>query len=172
MKYFIMKQEKQIGNLIKLRDFKGNKHITFTKDQENKLNDVSTLFVTGNQDSVYTDFIENPLFLISDELKKIFEIYEHTLLYKTVVLSNIQEKVQKVYHMVLTDKIDCLSDQTTFYKNGWEKDIVLDKDKLQNHNIFQIEGTTGEYLIVVLDMAESILRRDFVGMSFEEIEVI
>ncbi|WP_243109379.1 imm11 family protein [Anaerophilus nitritogenes] len=172
MKYFIIKQEKEIGHLIKLRDFTGSNHMTFIKEQADQLNDVSILFVEGGKESVYTDFIENPVFLISDELKKVFEMYEYTLIFKTVVLSNIEEKTQKVYHMVLTDGIDGLSEKTTYYKNGWEKDIILDQEKLKNYNIFQIKGTVGNSMIVSLDVAESILRRDFTGVSFKEIEVI
>ncbi|MEJ8553215.1 hypothetical protein [Tepidibacter sp. Z1-5] len=172
MKYFILNQDNEIGNSIKLRDFQSNKHMVFTKNQESALNDVSTIFVIGDEDSIYTDFIENPVFLISKELKKVFEMHEHTLIYKTVVLSNIEQQIQKVYHMVLTDIIDAISEKTTYYKNNWEENIVLDKSKIQNHNIFQIKGVTKNYFIVSLDVAESILRRGFVGVSFEEVEVI
>lgn len=172
MRYFVVKQDREIKNLIKLRDFTGSQQAIFTKEQQDQLNELSTLFVTGDEGSIYTDIITSPVLLISDALKKVFELYEHTIIYKTVVLSNIKEETQRVYHMALTDIIGGLRDQTVFYKTSEQKDLVLDGNKLQGHNIFQISKVMGHSLIVSLDVAESILRRDFIGISLQEIEVV
>lgn len=169
MKYFKISQDKLIDDIISFSDFKTDEHAILLKEQANSFNDVTTLFVEGNTDTIYPDFIENPVFLVSDELKKVFEMYDETLIFKTVILANLEAQTQHIYWLVLTDIIDALSDKTEFYKNGWEKNIFINDEKVDRRKIFQIKGLRKNQLIIHLDVAESILRREFNGIDFEEV---
>lgn len=170
MQYFVMKQDKRVENIITFPDFPGDKHAVLLKDQAETFNDITTLFVEGHSDKIYPDFIENPVFLVSEELKKVLEMYDSTLIFKTVVLSNVKEQTQKVYWLVLTDILDALSEKTEFYKNGWEKRVVIDEKKVKEHKIFQIKGLQKNELFIHLDVAESILRRNFKCIKLKKIE--
>lgn len=170
MQYFLMRLDKRIENIITFTDFPEDNHALLLKEQAKTFKDITTLFVEGDSDVVYPDFIENPVFLVSDELKKVLEIYDSTLIFKTVVLSNLKEETQKIYWLVLTDILDALSEKTEFYKNGWEKRILIDEEKTEGHRIFQVEGLQRNELLVHLDVAESILRRDFKGIELKKVE--
>ncbi|MBU3215194.1 hypothetical protein [Clostridium estertheticum] len=172
MKYYILKQDRNLENAIKLVDFNNSQKMMLLKDNENDFKDITNMPVSGKEFSVYPEFLQAPVLLVSDELHEIFKWYENTIIYKTVVFTNMQLKTQKIYKLVLSDLLDVLSDKTTYLKNGDIDKIVLDSNKIGVYNIFSIKAGLGDYFIVSLDVVESILKRASTGIKFEEVEVI
>lgn len=150
---------------------KGQHHV-FYKEQADELNDITVLYILGNGDEAYPDFIENPVYMVSECMQKVLDMYEDDLVFKKVALFNKEAQTQANYYQLLTDHIEGLSDRTGFYPDGTEKQIILDRQKVKEHSVFQLKGCRGNYLIVTLDIVESLLRRHVQGISFEEIEVI
>ncbi|OOM76179.1 hypothetical protein CLPUN_27920 [Clostridium puniceum] len=172
MKYFILRQDRILENAIEIEGFNNSKKMTLLKVDEDKYRDCTNVPVKGNENSVYPDLIQAPVLLVSDELHKVFNLYENTIIYKIAVFSDLKLKKQKVYRLVLPDLLDALSDNTIYLKNGWVDKIVLDSKKIEDYNIFQIKAGVDYYFIVSLDVVESMLKRNlFVGINFEEIEV-
>lgn len=172
MRYFIMKQDQNMGFSIKLRDFDMNgKHQTFYKEDEEKLNDVSILYIKGQGDEAFHDFIENPVYMVSDMVQEVLDMYEDELIFKRVVLINKAINEQKNYHNVLTDRIDGLSKEVLYYPDGTEQAVILDSQKVKGHHVFQLDKVRGHYLIVSLEVVESLLRRHIQGVIFKEVEV-
>ena len=172
MKYFILKQDKNLENAIEIEGFNNSKRMTLLKENENKFKESTNVPVKGNENSVYPDFIQAPVLLVSDALHKVFNLYENTIIYKIAVFSDLEMKKQNVYRLVLPDLLDVLSDKTLYLKNGWVDKIVLDSKKIGDYNIFEIKVGVDYYFIVSLDVVESILKRKFIGIKFEEVEVI
>lgn len=173
MKYFILKQDRNLENAIEIKDFNNSQKMTLLKKDEEKYKDSTNVPVKGNENSIYPDFIQAPVLLISDELHKLFKLYENTIVYKIAVFSDLEMETQKVYRLVLPELLDALSDKAVFFKNGWIDKIVLDSNKIGNYNIFQIKAGVDYYFIVSLDVVESMLKRGvFVGIKFEEVEVV
>lgn len=172
MYYFILKQDRNLTNAIEINGFNNSQKMILLKEDENKYKDCTSVPITSNDSSVFPDFIQAPVLLVSDELHKLFNLYENTIIYKIAVFSDLEREIQKVYRLVLPDVLDCLSDKTIYLKNGWVDKIVLDKNKIGNHNIFQVKAGVDYYFIVSLDVAESILKRDFMGIVMEKVEVI
>ncbi|MBU3107993.1 hypothetical protein [Clostridium gasigenes] len=172
MKYFILKQDKNLENAIEIEGFNNSKRMTLLKENENKFKESTNVPVKGNENSVYPDFIQAPVLLVSDALHKVFNLYENTIIYKIAVFSDLEMKKQNVYRLVLPDLLDVLSDKTIYLKNGWVDKIVLDSKKIGDYNIFEIKVGVEYYFIVSLDVVESILKRKFIGIKFEEVEVI
>ncbi|UYZ34376.1 hypothetical protein OD350_19205 [Clostridium beijerinckii] len=172
MKYFILKQDRNLENAIKIEGFNNSQKMTLLKADEGKYKDSTNVPVHGNENSIYPDLIQAPVLLISDDLHKLFKLYENTVVYKIAVFSDLEMKKQKVYRLVLPELLDALSDKAVFFKNGWIDKIVLDADKIGDYNIFQIKASVDYYFIVSLDVVESMLKRGlFVGIKFEEVEV-
>lgn len=172
MKYFILKQDRNLENSIELRDFNTSEKMMFLKKDEEQLKDMINIHVKGNEDSVYPEFFQSPVLIVSDDLHKIFTWYENTIIYKTVVLTSLEMKTQKVYRMVLPELVEGLSSRTTYLKNGDIGNIVLDSEKIKDYNIFLVKAGLDYQFIASLDVVESILKRRFIGINFEEVEVI
>ncbi len=172
MKYFILRQDRNLENAIEIEGFNNSQKMTLLKADEDKYKDSTNVPVHGNENSIYPDLIQAPVLLISDDLHKLFKLYENTVVYKIAVFSDLERKKQKVYRLVLPELLDALSDKAIFFKNGWIDKIVLDADKIGDYNIFQIKAGVNYYFIVSLDVVESMLKRGlFVGIKFEEVEV-
>lgn len=172
MNYFILKQDRNLENSIEIDGFNNSQKMILLKEDESKFRDATNVIVKGNKNSIYPDFIQAPVLLVSEELHKLFQWYEESIIYKIAVFSNLELKTQNVYRLVLTDIIDALSDKCIYEKNGWIKKLVLDKEKIGEYNIFQVKAGVECYFIVSLDVAESILKRGFIGIKFQEVEVI
>lgn len=173
MKYFVLKQDRNLENAIEIEDFNNSQKMTLLKEDEEKYKDSTNVPVKGNKNSVYPDFIQAPVLLVSDELHKIFNSYENTIVYKIAVFSDLKMEKQKVYRLVLPELLDVLSDNAIYLKNGWIDKIVLESKKIGDYNIFQIKAGVDYYFIVSLDVVESMLKRGlFTGIKFEEVEVV
>lgn len=141
-------------------------------EDADQINDLTTLFVQAGKQSVYPDFIDEPVLLVSDELKKLLELYDYHLISKCTVLADIEEKTQKLYWLLLLNHIDCLSNQSTFDKNGQIKDIVINGEQAKGKKIFRIQGIKTPLVIINLDVAESILRRNFWGIQLKKLQTV
>lgn len=173
MKFYVLKQDRNLENAIKIEGFNNSEKMTLLKADEEKYKDSTNIPVSGNENSIYPDLIQAPVLLISDELHKLFKLYENTIVYKIAVFSDLKRNKQKVYRLVLPELVEALSDKAVFFKNGWIDKIVLDAGKICDYNIFQIKAGVDYYFIVSLDVVESMLKRGlFVGIKFEEVEVV
>lgn len=172
MRYFILQQDINLENTIKLDGFNNVEKMILLKEDHNKLKNTTSVPVSGNVNSIYPDIVEAPALMVSDELHKIFKWYENTIIYKAAVFSDLKMERQDVYRLVLPDVIEALSEKTTYFKNGWVDKIVLDKKKIGDYNIFRIKAGNDYYFIVSLDVVESILKRSFMGIKFKEVEVV
>lgn len=170
--YFIMEQDKRIRNKIRFRDIESSTCGEFKPEEFEKIQDITVLFMYGNEDSIYPDVIDTPVFMISDSLKKLLEAYDAEVLYRRVVLNQRKDGIQKNYWLLLTEKIACLDESSEHYPNGWDKSIVLNRDKIGTRRVFKVEGVHTPRVFVHLDVSESILRREFKGIIFRSVDVI
>ncbi|MBN3522652.1 imm11 family protein [Paenibacillus apiarius] len=170
MEYFIISQDENVDNIIRFAGLKStNKTIEVMPEQADDLNDMTVVFVEGSADSVYPDYIGKPVVLVADGLKKVLELHDPGLAFKCAVLSNPQHSMQKIYWLLLLPRVDCLSERTEFYKTGAVKSIVIDHAKAAGHAIFRVQGLLEKCVIINLDVAESLLRRDLLGFRLEQV---
>jgi len=175
MDYFILEQKENITNAVKLlarADNPQERKQVITKEQMKDLNELSRIYVTGDSDSIYPAIIDTPVFLVSDTVKKLFQIYDDSLLFKCTVLANGAEGNQFIYWLTLMDELDCISPNTEFDKSGSLKKLVLDKSKVQSRRVFQVGGIREKLIVINQDIAESLLRRFLLGIQLTPIESI
>lgn len=173
MRYFMLKQDRNIPNAVEIIGFNNSQKVVFLKEDEDKYKDASNVPVKGTINTIYPSFLQAPTLLVCDELHKLFKLYENTIIYKIAVLTNVELRKQKVYRLMITDVIDAIDEKTTYQKNGWLHKLVLNKKKIGDYNIFQVKAGVDYYFIVSLDVLESMLKRNlFIGIKFEEVEVI
>ena len=123
------------------------------------------------RNNVYVDFIARPLPLISDPLKELFEKYQADIFFKPVVLFDPQWEDQILYWIMIPESVGCLSQASQFNRNGAVEKIVIDSKRAAGANIFKIAETVEPTIVVNLAVAESILRRDFIGIDLKKVEV-
>ncbi len=153
MDYFIMQTDSRLRRLPQLRIPKELLNMGDTEQIKSK-EAVPVIYVKGNTglSIEYPDYIERPIPLIAEKLHKILKKYQQDTAFYQVVLIEKDTGKQKVYYMMLPPIIAC-----------------TDKPKTVYNRIFRVQELKNQ-IVVRLDVAESILRRDANGIWFEPLK--
>ncbi|MBD5540324.1 MAG: hypothetical protein HDR00_12310 [Lachnospiraceae bacterium] len=170
--YFELEQDKRIRNRFRFRDIESTTRGEFEPEEFGQIQDITVLFTLGDRDSIYPDVVDAPVFMVSDALKKLLSAYDPEVLYRRVALNQVKEHIQKKYWLLLTEKIDCLNESSEWHANGWDKRIVLNREQIGQRRVFKVKGIRTPRVFVNLEVSESILRREFEGITLRPVEVV
>ena len=123
----------------------------------------------------YPDYMEIPInfkppvMLISNKLKPIVSKYQRNIRFQMVLFVERKRGHQEIYHVMDVPEVDCLSDNAP-RRLGDVTELVLDEDKIGVNRIFRVKDYNME-LVIRLDVAESLLRRNGSGVTFEKVKM-
>lgn len=168
MEYFIICQDQRVLNSVEPIGVAK----AIDKNIDTKITDEMPVqfYIKEKKENEYVDYIEGQVPLISDKLKYIFEKFQEDTFLKPAVLADVKRMRQDLYWLMIPQSIDCLSPKTEFKKDGTLKRLVIDENKIGFTKIFKVEGILENFIILSLDLAESILRGDFIGIKLERVE--
>lgn len=173
MDYFLLKQDERYTNTPRIIDlFKkiDTRNITLLK--AHNIEDIIVFNVTADDNCEFLDVLDSQVFLISDDMKKIIEKYDRDILFKRLPLIDKKNSRQKNYSLPIFKEIEALSDKSELNLNKTVvKKIVLDKEKIHGKKIFKIKESSKPLIVIRLDVAESLLRRNFKGIKLERLQV-
>lgn len=173
MDYFLLNQDKRYTKTPCIMDLFENINVRYLNlvDSE-RIDDITVLYVRSDKDTEYIDVLEKPLFMISEKLKKLLDRYNADIVFKMVPLIDFENNIQKNYYLPVIEEIEALSSESEFGFNKFTvKKAVLDEEKIKGKKIFKIKESDKTLVVIRLDVAESILRRDFKGISIKRLEV-
>lgn len=161
MEYFIVRQDLSITNPI----------MPLKTDLEDHFV-CSSVFgeVVEKEHAVYLDYLEKPRTIVSDQLKKLFVKFEDNLAFTAIVFTDVKKGTQRLYWLMDMAQKNCISQETTFYPDGRIKELVIDAKKVELDCIFQVNSQGNSFTIVNLDVAESLLRRPFLGLQLQRVK--
>ncbi len=129
--------------------------------------------VRGDKDTIFPEVLFHPFFMISKKIKDVLKLYEPALKYKEIVLLDGQNNKAEVYFLPFLEEIDCIVKEKTVYGQfhaSIEKGAIS-KAAVGENSIFFIRHNNDKYIIVRLDLLESMLRRDAI-LRIEELETV
>lgn len=172
MRYFFITQDAELPCTIQYRDFdvNGGRHI-FSRQDVKRLNDSVVLYLNGSGKEARWDFLQCPVTMFDERFRDILDAYEPGLIFQEVVMIHKENILQYQYVHALMEQVDAVADNTEYYPNGTVKRLILDRKKIGRHNLFMLDGNYRKDPIVSLALAESLLRRQPIGLCFEEVEV-
>ena len=174
MDFFMMTQDRTIPHTVEpVGILKVIDREMIKKENIHKLdgNIPAQLSIKDDSKAEYVDFIECPLTLVSDRLKELLVKYDDGIFFKPILLADIKRSRQEIYWLMIPKSVDCLLPESEFNKNGTLKNAVIDTGRIGFSKIFKINGIMENIIAIRLDLAESILRRDFAGISLKRIDV-
>ena len=137
----------------------------------NLLENRKILKIRNEEKIVWTDIISNPNFFVSEKVKGVINKYDNKIKFKQVILLDVLGAEAEVYYLPLLKFINCLSEESEIVGNTIKR-CVIKKDIIKEEKIFRIGDVNKRYIVVRLDLAESILRRGARGLHLERVEVI
>lgn len=173
MDYFLLKQDERYTNTPRLIDLFNKIDVrNINLLNAHKIEDIIVFKVNTSDTSEFLDILDNQLFLISKPMKEIISKYDNDILFKTLAFIDKRHNRQENYYMPIIEEIDALSDAAELNLNKTVvKKLILNKEKIQGKKIFKIKESSKPMIIVRLDVAESILRRNFKGIKLERVEI-
>ena len=163
MDYFVMTQDQRLYSAAKLLPGPLNLP-ALTRAQLSAINSTMTLYVKADQNNQYPDYLEKPVGLVSEKLRGVMSKYQPDIRFKTVVLIEKERRRQELYYLIIPPIIKGL--WLSEPKPGHE--LALDVEQAGEAGIFW-DDSFAKRLIVRLDVAESILRRNSYGVTFEKV---
>lgn len=172
MRYFFLMQDVELPGAIRLRDLDitGGRCVFTRKDAE-QLRESAVLYLAGDGKQARWDFLESPVLMFAERFREILDAYEPELIFQEIILIHKENSLQYRYVHTLMDELDVLGSNTEYYPNGTIKRPVLDRKKIGRHHLFLIKNGQRKDPVISLSLAESILRRNPVGIRIEEVEV-
>ena len=173
MDYFLLKQDEEYTNAPVLMDAFNRLDVrNINLLNAHKIDDIIIFNVKADEETEFLDILDKRLFLISEGMKKIIEKYDPGILFKTTPLIDLSYERQGNYYLPIFEEIECLSEKAELSLNKTVvKKIILDKEKIKEKKIFKIKESEKTLIVVRLDVAESLLRREFKGMCLKRLEV-
>lgn len=169
MNYYILSQDRRISDCVKPLGITKLIDRDLLMGNTDKLDDTPVQFYIKEKDeNEYIDIIETPVLLISDKLKRVLEVYQKEIFFKPVLLADVKRMRQDLYWFMIPKTVECLSPQTEFFKDGAVKKLVIDEKKANPHKVFRVGGIFEYIVIVNLDIAENILKRDIYGIELKK----
>ncbi|MCA1295681.1 hypothetical protein LBW89_21980 [Paenibacillus sp. alder61] len=173
MEYFTLQQDERYTSFPILKEL--HKKIDFrhiNRIQPHHLPDTTLFHVQAEAEADDLDVLSTQLFLVSERLKPLIEMYEPDCLFKLIPLIDMIHNKQAIYYLPIFQEIEALSPRSEFtVDRSVIKRLVLQEDKLQGKRIFRVAESVKPLIVVRLEVAESILRRDLVGISLKRVEV-
>ena len=171
MDYFILRQDPRLTNMVEPQGILNQIDKYAYKNDERQYFDKDAIacYVKEKPHNDYGDYLERPLPLVSDKLKYLLEEEEPRCWYKPVACIDLKRIRQDVYWLMMPLKLDCLSKQTEFNKDGSVKRLVLEREKIGYCKIFRVAGIVEELVLLHLDLVEQILQGEFRGLKFEQV---
>ena len=169
MRYYELKQDKKLRNLIEIDGFQGCPNIVLNQNMAEKFNKCTILYVNGTRESQYPDLIQSPALMVSEKIYQVLKYYDTSVMYKIEVLMDRKLKRQEVYRLVLPKEQDVLDNKTTYDHNGLLDRIVISEKTDKKSRIFYVSEGITHHLIVTQDVLESMLALESVGICFKEL---
>lgn len=163
MRYYIVKKDDTIQNSV---------NINMTKEELEK-NSEKLINCDLSEDKLKLDYtyirkLFSNYHILSDRFKELLEIYDDTLNFKPLFLCDLENMQQYVYWQCSCNYLDCYVNKE--YNNP--KDIILKKDLIKDRFLFKVSYQKQDFFIFELALVENILRKEFIGMEFLEVENI
>ncbi|WP_226001488.1 hypothetical protein [Paenibacillus sp. BJ-4] len=171
MRYFRLMVDERVKHRVEPASLSPLQVEDILSDRRTQAED-TPLFLAVHTDSrtVYPDFLEFPLPLVSDSMKALLEKHMPELEWKAAILTDFQQARQDVYWVLRPPVVDCLSSRTEWYPDHTLKHLVLRHEKIEP-SIFRIAGLMEAHIYIDLAVAESLLRRPFTGVRVQKLEM-
>ncbi|MNW28856.1 hypothetical protein D3C74_56960 [compost metagenome] len=127
--------------------------------------------VRGHDLTVYPDLILGELLLVSDSVHELLHVYMPQLFSRMALLRDLDRMEQRLYWLVQPPLVDGIGEGTEWQLGGRLQKLVVNQQGMQQQPLARLRGLREPYLVVELALAESMLRRGYIGMQLEEAEL-
>ena len=170
MRYYLLKQNKSITDAPEVNDFyEGIRTEDLTLSNEKKVPSRTLKTVKNNEHIIFPSLMINPVLMFVREVYKVVKVYNPHIITKQLILLDQESEKAEVYYIPILKRIDCIADISKINPMGGYIDKPhLKLGPIEDASLFALEGTLTTHVIMRMDMAESLLNRNYTGIEYYE----
>lgn len=175
MKYFEIQDSPELKYAPQLKDWYGKFDVRDIRiDTFPKLPDMQLFIIEPSENTIFTDLILFPFLLVSPMVQEVIKMYREHCFFRKVILLDQKNKESRLYYLPVLDETNDIQLQRIQYTNGKE---VLDPTDMRgerielDRNFFWVKDTKKRHIVLSLDMAESLIRREITGLGLCEVKL-
>lgn len=165
MDYFWIKQDRRYVNALNMEGFyQKMRRKDFTLATADKIPDRNVMYCDAIEKQESPDILDQQVFLVSAPVKRVFQMYEKNITYKFFCLLNNITGDYFIYYAPIFPCVNCITSIKPDRSN-----ITVNLHAINEMGIFRAECQDKDIIIVRLDVAESLMRRNLKGIDFKRI---
>lgn len=169
MDYFWIRQDHSYVHTPVIKGFyEKMQRKDFTVESAFKIPERNVVFCDSEEKQDFIDILDGQLFLVSKTVRHVFQMYEKSMSYKFFCFLNNITGEYANYYAPIIPTIDCLAERTS----GQKDDTKIKAEAIGTSSIFRVKNKEKEVIVVRLDAAESLLRRNLRGVELIRLEGI
>ena len=126
--------------------------------------------VESNIQMVFTDVVTTPCFMVSETVRNVIRKYESRIFFNRIIVLDKENRQSMAYYIPSLDSVSCTFRKEQEHGGEWRAEV--ERKSVEGKAIAEI--TDGYYFRVIMrmDLVESILRRQTVGIGLQELQMI
>ena len=138
-----------------------------TRDEYQKIPPFIQLNAKLGIDGIFPDVIVKPFLLLSRSAMEVTALYDPDIPFLFFVLFDMEKGECASYYSPVLEEEECLAKQPV----PGQREIGLDRKKISGVPLFRVRTGTESTVVIRMDLAESLLEREIVGMELKEVRL-
>lgn len=174
MRYYVVSQDKEYGKAPRLVNWFGTIKVEDIRPGSyDALKEEYVLQMETKDNTEYADFLTEPFCMVSNMVKYVLQKYEPCLKFTDLYLFDKKNKITFEYYIPQIKEFTCLTKRSVTAFQGTQLTYgELDLSQLGDHSIFYLAEMKKKHIVIRSDLAESLLRRGFYGVTFQKLDTI
>lgn len=170
MKYFIVKVDENYRPPMATNWYGKIDKETLRKKKLSQMSKHMIFLVEKNMQMVFTDILTFPCFMVSELIRNTIKMYMPYIRFLRIVLFDKENSKSMTYYIPYLEKINFVKTEDIYIKNIHQ--ISVEKATIEDKVIVEIIHGNETYVVMRMDLIESILRRGAVGVGLKKIEIV
>ncbi len=136
-----------------------------TRDEYQKMPPFIQLNAKLGMDGIFSDVIAKPFLLLSRPAMEVTALYDSAIPFLFFVLFNAEKGECSSYFCPVLEDEDCLVKMPGVR----QCELILDRQKMRGIPLFLVRNGLESHTIIRMDLAESLLEREIVGLELKEV---
>lgn len=173
MRYFELAADRDLSNPVQVRRLDTQIYKNgISKEEFDAIRHLQVAYFSHSPQTEICDVLWEPAFMVSDALRRVFLLYEPDMEFRGVQLfaDDLEDETAPLYWIPYIEPVSCLGGESRKYPNGMLEKLVLDREApAGSRHIFRVADILEYKVIISLPAAESMIRRQMTGASFEPV---
>ncbi|MDR2889859.1 MAG: hypothetical protein LBV33_08505 [Lachnospiraceae bacterium] len=173
MDYFLLEADERnpITQYFNRNQEIGIKNIN--RQNAHKIPPISLVEMYSRDEVLFPPVLSRPFFMVSKACVEVIGMYVKNVRYRFVKLYCEDNDVTASYFLPILEEVACLDDRSELNPDkSVIMKMILNRDLIGDRFLFRIAGFSKSYVIARMELIDSLLRRDMLGLKLTQVPCV